>query len=502
MSPIHFRQNLLLMKKQHILSLLAFLVLFSACSEEFLDKKPLVNQTTDTFFQTEDHALQATNATYSMMRDWQVHVFSYIGMTDVISDDADKGSTVDDATFLKELDDFDFDASNIAPGSVWSGYYRAIYRANIAIQEIPTIDMDEELRDRLVAENRFLRAYFYFNLVRWFGDVPLILRPLDSDEYEQARTPMDEVYAQIIDDFEFAAATLPQKSEYGSADLGRATRGAANAYLAKVYLTRENWTEAKRYAVTVANSGEYSLLPDYNRIFLPEGEHSSGSIFEVGAVALGTGGGGSQYNEVQGVRGTPNLGWGFNRPSDNLLAAFSANDPRREATVLFVGEVLPDGSEVVVGDPGVRDQRQNQKAWVPDHPGGNGNGPGNIRLYRYADLLLIAAEAYNEMNMLDSALHYANLVRARARGPLPPAFLPDIASTDQTTTRNAIWLERRLELAMEQQRWFDLVRQKRAGDAMAAAGKLGFEQGKHDLFPIPQSEIDLSGGVLIQNQGY
>ena len=362
--------------------------------------------------------------------------------------------------------------------------------------------MDETLRDRLVAENRFLRGYFYFNLARWFGDVPLILRPLNSDEYEQARTPLNEVYAQIIDDLEFAAGILPLKSEFASSDLGRVTRGAANALLAKVYLTREHWQEAKNQALTVINSNEYSLLADYNRIFLPEGEHSSGSILEVGAVALGTGGGGSQFNEVQGVRGTPNLGWGFNRPSDNLLAAFSANDPRREATVLFVGEVLPDGSEVIVGDPGVRDQRQNQKAWVPDHPGGNGNGPGNIRLFRYADLLMIAAEAYNELNMLDSALHHVNLVRARARGNLPAAFLPDIATPDQATTRTAIWAERRVELAMEQQRWFDLARQKRLINVMNAVGKTGALTNKHELFPIPQSEIDLSGGTLIQNQGY
>jgi len=488
------------MKQSLVFSFLISLLLLG-CSEEFLDKKPLVQQTTDTFFQTEDHALQATNATYSMLRDWQVHVFSYIGMSDIISDDADKGSTPDDATFLRELDDFDFDASNVAPSSVWSGYYRAIYRANLAIQEIPAIDMDEQLRDRLVAENQFLRAYYYFNLVRWFGDVPLITRPLASDEYEQARTPKDQVYTQIINDLELASSMLPQKSEYADTDLGRATKGAANALLAKVHLTLENWTEARDFATRVISSGEYELLPDFNRIFLPEGEHSSGSIFEVGAAAFGTGGGGTQYNEVQGVRGTPNLGWGFNRPSDDLLAAFSANDPRREATVLTVGEVLPDGSDVVVGDPGVRDQRHNQKAWVPEHAGGNGNGPGNIRIYRYSDLLLVAAEAYNELGMLDSALHYANLVRTRARGNLPPAFLPDVEAVDQATARQAIWLERRLELAMEQQRWFDLVRQDRAARVMQGIGK-DFQSDKHELFPIPQSEIDLSGGALIQNQGY
>ena len=199
--------------------------IISSCGDEFLDKKPLVNQTADTFFQSEEHAIQATNATYEMLRQWQVHVFSYIGMTDIISDDADKGSTADDATFLRELDDFTFDASNTAPNTVWAGYYRGIYRANLAVENIPLIDMDETLQQRLVAENKFLRAYFYFNLVRWFGDVPLILRPLNADEYEQARTPAAEVYAQIIDDFTEAAANLPAKSGYEAADLGRVTHG-------------------------------------------------------------------------------------------------------------------------------------------------------------------------------------------------------------------------------------------------------------------------------------
>jgi len=487
--------------KNLCLGLLTVLLL-TACSEDFLDKKPLVNQTADTFFQTEAHAIQATNATYAMMRDWQVHVFSYIGLTDIISDDADKGSTADDATFLRELDEFTFDASNIGPSSVWSGYYRAIYRANVAITNIPNVDMEEDLRGRLIAENRFLRAYFYFNLVRWFDDVPLILEPLAADEFDQARTPTDQVYAQIIADFEAAEAVLPTKSAYPASDLGRATSGAAAAFLAKVYLTRQDFPAALAAAERVIDSGEYELLPDYATIFLPEGEHSSGSIFEVGAVALGTGGGGSQYNEVQGVRGTPNLGWGFNRPSNDLVASFPSNDPRLEATIFTVGEVLPDGSEVIVGDPGVANQRQNQKAWVPEHAGGNGNGPGNIRILRYADVLLIAAEAANELDHLDEALAYANRVRTRARGNLPPAFLPDVSAADKVSARLAIWNERRWELAMEQQRWFDLVRQGRAAARMEAVGKEQFVPGKHELMPIPQSEIDLSGGALTQNSGY
>ncbi len=487
--------------KKITLGLVAPALLFG-CGEDFLDKQPLVDQTADTFFQTGEQAVQATNATYGILRRFDVSVFSYIGMTDIVSDDADKGSTPNDATFLRELDDFTYDASNIAPGAVWEGYYKGIFRANLALERIPEIDMDESLKTRLLGENRFLRAYFYFNLVRWFGDVPLITRQLNPDEYEQARTPADQVYAQIVEDLTFAAANLPEKSEYASEDLGRATRGAANGLLSKVHLTRREWQLARDRAADVINSGEYALLPDYNRIFLPEGEHSSESVFEISTVALGTGGGGSQFNEVQGVRGTPNLGWGFNRPSDDLVAAWPLRDPRRDATIFTVGEVLPDGSAVIVGDPGVPNQRQNQKAWVPQGPLGNGNGGGNIRVLRYADVLLIAAEAANELGNREEALELANRVRTRARGPLPRNFLPDLRADNQDQAREVIWLERRLELAMEQHRWFDLVRQGRAAKVMDDVGKGNFREGVHELFPIPQSEIDLSGGKLTQNPGY
>ena len=480
--------------------LTGLLLVGAGCNQEFLELKPLGQLTSANFFETEEHAIWATNAVYAHLRDWQVHVFSYIGMTDIVSDDADKGSTPNDANFLNDIDNFTYDAGNIAPAGVWAGYYQGIYRANLAIQEIPNIEMDEALKARLVAECQFLRAYFYFNLVRWFGDLPLITRPLNPDEYLQARVPAAEVYALIEADLKAAEAVLPLKTAYRPADLGRATKGAAQGMLARMYLTLGNYGEAERYARLVIESGTYSLYPNYSKIFQREGEHSSESIFEVGAVALETGGGGSQYNEVQGVRGTPNLGWGFNRPSDNLVAAYEPGDPRREATILYPGEVLPDGSAIVEDNPNIVNERYNQKAWVPQHPGGNGNGPGNIRLMRYAEILLIAAEAANENGKPADALGFLNQVRARARGN-SLTVLPDVTVTDPAQVRARIWQERRVELAMEQHRWFDLVRQGRAASVMQALGK-PFIEGKHELFPIPQTEIDLSGGAMLQNPGY
>lgn len=479
----------------------AFLFLFFLWScEDYLEKEPLGRLSSVSFFTTSQHAVQATNATYNQLRNFGVHVFGFIGMTDIVSDDADKGSTPSDSNDQIELDNLTYGPGNGLIRGAWQGYYRGIDRANKAINNIPAIEMDETLRARLVGENKFLRAYFYFFLVRAYGDVPLITETLEPSEYLQERTPASEVYAQIVQDLTDAIAVLPEKSEYAAEDLGRATKGAARGLLAKVYLFLEDYANAERYALEVINSGEYALYPDYSGIFLREGENSSESVFEVQAVALEAGGGGTQYNEVQGVRGTPNLGWGFNRPSDALLAAYEAGDPRRDATVLEVGEELPDGSAVVEDNPQIEGERYNQKAWQPEYPGGNNNGPGNIRRLRYADVLLIAAEAANELGKPGEALPYLNSVRERARGG-ESGILPDVTTNDQGELREAIWHERRVELALEQHRFFDIIRQGRAATLLEAQGK-NFVVGKHEVFPIPQTEIDLSAKRLSQNDGY
>lgn len=472
-----------------------------SCSDEFLDKSPKAQLTEDSFFQTAEHASQAVNAIYSHLRSFNVHVFSYIGVTDIASDDADKGSVPGDAGFLQDINDFTFDANNTASAGIWGGYYQGIFRANQVIENVPNIEMEEPLRNRLLGEARFLRAYFYFFLVRTYGDVPIIDRPLDPDEYQQVRSPKAEVYDFIKADLEFALANLPLKSEYAPEDLGRATKGAAQGYLAKVHLFQNNYQAAFDNATAVINSNEYALYPDYLEIFRQEGEHSSESIFEVSAVALEQGGGGHQFNEVQGIRGNPNNGWGFNSPSDDLEAAYEEGDPRKEATIIFNGQTLPSG-EVVVADPNMgTDVKFSRKAHVPVRPPiGFGNSGANIRLMRYADILLIAAEAANELGNSEVAMNYLNQVRERARQGNPD-ILPDITTMDQDELRNAIWHERRVELAMEQHRYFDLVRQGRAQEVFAALG-ITWVPGKHEVFPLPQSEIDISGGTLVQNPGY
>ncbi len=597
-------------------SLLLIIIAFTSCSD-IVDKKPLGQLTSENFFQNEEQAIQATNASYEKLRDWNVHVFAFLGLTDMISDDATKGSTPTDAAHLLEFEDFTFDAGHGEINSWWTGNYEGINRANTAIANIPGIDMNTVIRDRLVAENHFLRAYYYFNLVRGFGGVPLITEPLSPNEYEQERASEEEVYNQIISDLEMAGEELPAKSEYAAEDLGRATSGAADALLAKVYLNLEDYDMALQYATDVINSGEYDLLDDYFQIFTREGENSSESIFEIQATATEDGGAGSQYGQVQGVRGEPNLGWGFNRPSRDLDDAYENGDLRQQATILSPWEELPDGSELtVVKNQNMVDERYNKKAFAPsDHPGNRGDSPVNIRRIRYADVVLIAAEAsYREGNTGDAQM-YLNMIRDRARGnhtntlgiipenmaPLVVSSLelddidsrvfarfvnndgpadaagvepfsydvsrgrPDVEVMDVITTVNgtavttrsefldavnsqtqgesipveiiriqhtedgqaneeltvninveellpevtatgqalldAIWHERRVELAMEQKRWFDLLRQDRAAEVMQALGK-DFVEGKHELLPIPTNEIDLSNGALEQNPNW
>lgn len=593
-----------------------------------LKDKPLGEQTSATFFKNQQDAIDATNATYSILRDWQVHVFSYLGLTDIISDNAKKGSTPTDAPFLLELDNLQYNAGNLAFSDPWTGYYKGVYRANLAIKNIPNINMDQTLKDRLIAENRFLRAYFYFFLERGWQDIPLVTEPLQpSQYYNRPNASPDSVYALIIRDLKYGIQHLPEKSQYATADLGRATKGAAEGMLAKVYLYMQDYQNAQTYAEMVINSGQYSLLPDYAQIFTQAGKNTSGAIFSVQSTATSTGEGGSQFNQVQGVRGNPNLGWGFNNPTMNLVRSYSPGDPRMEATVLFVWEALPDGSgQAVHKNPNMIDEDYNQKAFVnPNHPGGQGDGPGNIRILRYSDVLLIAAEAAYHNGDIGKAQNYLNMVRARARGgqtatigaaiegvapiiadtlgmpnqngkPLiryvwpnsaaaqagmksfsfglennntqilidtldiiqsvngnavnnvadfmnamqsvtpgqnmtltylqvtqtynqsnqttttstqtvvstlaAMPLLPDINATG-TTLLHDIWNERRSELAMEQHRWFTLLRLNKvesnyAVQAMANDGKTF--TSKNTVFPIPQTEIDLSNGALKQNQ--
>lgn len=416
---------------------------------------------------------QFVNGIYGMFTDWD-YAFSFLGVTEMISDNADKGSSSTDAGGDKLLlDNLTYTSTAGSFLSMWKRWYKSIGRASQAIDYTEKYGLkDEAYKNRLIGEARFLRALNYFYLVRGWGDVPIQDRDLIK------REPASEVYAYIEADLQFAIDNLPIKSAYAAKDLGRATKGAAQGLLSKVYLYQSKWQQAADLAKTVINSGGYSLETDYAKIWRLEGENGSESLFEWQARGSSIAHGIQQYSQVQAPRGgAVNLGWGFNIPSQNLLDAFNAekDNIRRDATIIFRGETLYDGRLI---DNGVENPMYNEKAYSSAN-GGAGDTDKNVRYLRLGEIYLILAEASNELGNSNEALNALNTVRKRVK-------LAEVTTTDQAQLRQLIWKERRLELAFEHDRWFDLIRTKQAKTAMAADGKTF--QDKMLLFPIPEDQ--------------
>lgn len=425
------------------------------------------------------------NGIYGMMTEFD-YAFAYLGITEILSDNADKGSSPsDNGTDKRELDDLLFTSSTSSFGAMWTNWYKSIGRASYAIEYTESFGItDEAYKNRLIGEAKFLRAFNYFFLVRGFGDVPLQHISLFN------RAPKEEVYAYIEADLLDAIEKLPAKSQYAPADLGRATKGAAQALLAKVYLYEKKWQQSYDMAQNVINSGEYGLESDYAVLWRASSENGTESIFEIQGRGVVVAHGVQQYSETQGARGTSGWGWGFNTPSDNLLAAYNAEGDaiRRDATIIFAGETLWDGRVVSAS---VENPMYNEKAYSSANLGA-ADGDKNIRVLRMAEVYLIHAEAANELGNAPAALASLNLVRARVN-------LPEVAGSG-AVLRNLIWKERRLELAFEHDRWFDLVRTGQAQAAMAANGKT-FIVGTQELFPIPYNQL-IQTPTMTQNPGY
>ncbi|HAH56556.1 MAG: RagB/SusD family nutrient uptake outer membrane protein [Lentimicrobium sp.] len=485
------------------ISITLFSVTFTGC-EKFLDSNPQGYLNQENFPVSAQDALLAVNAAYAPMRFASYHSGTF-PILDIMSDDARKGSNPNDAaSTIGPYDNFTFTTTGAELASWWTTLYQAIKMANVVIIKVADIDMDADLKNRYLGEAHFLRALYYFDLVRAWGGVPLVTEL--NPPLQLGRSTREEVYDLIESDLLFAIEHLPEKTAYPSDQLGRASRGAANALMAKVALFQQDYINTEKYALEVINSNVYgleSVFVDANGV---AGEHGIESVFEIGAAGQEAPPG-NQYANVQGVRGTPNRGWGFNRPTPNLRGVFEEGDPRMKGTIIDLGDVI-DGI-TIIGDGPTPDvttdedgniievEAYNRKVWTPgnDVPSQFGH---NRRLIRYADVLLMAAEALNENNKPGEALVYLNEVRLRARQG-DDAILPDVTTTDKDELRSVILLERRRELAMEGHRFWDLVRTGRAAQVL---GPLGFVAGKHELLPIPQNEIDLSQGALTQNPNW
>ncbi len=495
------------------------LVVASGC-KNFLEVAPQ-GQLSEDAIRTDPAAAQKLvdgvyNALYFGGFGPDVNGLQNIIMTDIASDDGDKGSTPTDYGDALTIDNFTATSSNGTVNNVWNGYFQAIARANQAIDKIPLSPAAEAIKNQELGEVRFLRGYFYFNLVRFFGGVPLINGvPAASDANNpalQTRASAADTYAFIINDLQFAADNLPAK---GATPVGRATKAAAQAMLAKVYLYQKNYQKAYDLTSAIITGAAYSLYPTYADIWRTVGNNNSESIFEVqtGVNAACNNSAVNLYAVCQGPRaggkgGWSDLGFGFNNPTQSLADAYEPGDARRAGTIIFinptapagqrsVGTVLWDGFRIPTKDS-VENTRYSYKAYhsrtKEPNCGNTDYLPKNVRIMRYAEVLLINAEAALQIGNAGAAATSLNAVRARA------------GLGAKAATLATIWQEHRVELAMEHDRFFDLVRQEsvmpgRIVPIFTAQGKT-FVKGKSEIFPIPQPQIDLSAGVLTQNPGY
>jgi starch-binding outer membrane protein, SusD/RagB family len=487
------------LNKVLLLGAMTVLIGTPSCKKSFLDVPPQGQQPSQQFWQSETDATKAVNAMYGNLREWKQVAFAAIAIESLGSDDSEKGSDPSDATFLNKFDNFTATSTEGQILDFWTGQYQEVNLANQVLDNIPAINMDAALKARYLAEAKFLRAYAYFRLVRAFGDVPLRLHvPKDATEFNIPRTPKAEVYAAIEQDLNDAAAVLP--ASYPAKEVGHATKGAALGLHAKVAMYQKKWADVLNYTNQVISSGVYSLFPNYEQLFRIPNENSRESIFEIQATYVpgNCDASNSQYSQVQGVRSVNRGGWGFHVPTADLANSYEANDPRKDATIIFRGETTPEGDVIPATVP---NPMYNQKSYVPFTDATNQNcnegSEQNIRVLRYADVLLMNAEAANETGNQTLAKQSLNAVRARARGG-NNAILPDITTTDQASLRTAIWEERHHELGMEFDRYFDVIRQGRAAQIF---GPKGWTE-KYTVWPIPQNEIDLSAGVLTQNPGF
>ena len=479
---------------------LAFLLMWGSCADA-LKEDPRATLTAANFYRDANDALLAVNAAYDHLGSGTsnsdfggVYFNSYWVIQALASDEGKAGIPDPNAV---QLEQFRHDPTNGFIEDVWEDVYKTINVANLAIANIPPIKMDAGLKNRYLGEVHFVRGLMYFELVRMYGAVPLLITPtVDLSLLEIGRDPAEAVWQQLIADLEFAEANLPVA--YTGNDLGRATTGAASAYLAKAHLTREEWDLAREKANRVLGLGVYQLLPDYADVFKIPNNNSEEVVFATNFTlnndAIWET---SQFN----VRALPvalnrnSLSWEI--PTLDVYGAFDTLDRRWETT--FRTRFVESDGTVRSFPPHIF------KYWDPVAEPSASSGGNDFFNLRYPDVLLMFAEAENELNGPTAEAYEAvNRVRRRARfaDGAERNILPDLTGLNQAQLREAIWLERRREFVWEGQRWFDLVRQRRL-KARVEAAKPGVivDESKHVLFPIPQRERNINPN-LEQNPGY
>ncbi|PPK99618.1 RagB/SusD family nutrient uptake outer membrane protein [Parapedobacter indicus] len=485
----------------------AALMLMTGC-EKYLDKEPIgilteeqvqTDPTVGTLTGAVTNAYVPLASTLNLFGDWNwtqgLVVRNDFIVEDIASGDANKKWNPDgDQAWMDDVAAFNFTPENGAFNGLWTYDYEGVSRTNLAISQltddaiIQKIGMSSELRNRLLGEASFLRAFYYFNLVTNFGDVPLLLKPLANfnEAYDVARrSTTAEVWAQIDIDLAAAAGLLPNTKYSVDDERWRVSRGAVIALQAKSALYQQRWQDVVDQVTSLEALGYYSLNANYFDAF------DTGKEFSENEVIFA-------YDHQQGVlprRGnglTALLGWGFVAPTDDFLNAFEANDPRSAYTVNTSDQAVYK----LLGATNTDNK-------------GNDDSPVNRIYIRWADVLLWKAEAYNELGNYPEAIGIINGIRTRARttpvlggGMAPAGTLParNVAVTDKAQVQQWLDHERRVELGFESHRFSDLRRWNTAKAVLTAMGK-NF-QDRNYLYPIPQGEVDKSAGSIMQNQGY
>ncbi|WP_428667420.1 RagB/SusD family nutrient uptake outer membrane protein [Runella sp.] len=470
--------------------LTALVLGFSSCKDSFLNLAPISSANTATFYKTSSDMLNALNGAYGSLQSAGQYGNYYV-VSEIPSDDTTpvlSGSVTDQ----DEFDKFYLRTTNPFLLARWSDGYKGIYRTNAIVDRIGAVTMDETLKKRIVGETKFLRALMYFNLVRVFGDVPLVLKETTdpAEGYEYSRAPVADVYTQIVKDLTDAESALPDK--YTGADIGRATKGAAKSLLGKVYLTRKQYAEAATKLKEVIDGAVYDLLPNYADVFKAANKNHKESIFDIqykkGSIGEGNGLPNAYAPENSGNSVVQFGGGGNNRPTADFVNAYEKGD-LRQAVSMATGYTNAQGVRV----------EYNHVRKYSDTPTVSGDSEDNFPVLRYADVLLMYAEALNETGKTSDALPYLNRIRKRAG-------LADKGTLSQAEMRLALEQERRMELAFEGHRWFDLVRTGRATTVLnAKAQAIGIKTNLTDnnlIFAIPQSQIDINPSKIKQNTGY
>jgi hypothetical protein len=512
--------------------------LFSSCND-FLEIEQEAVFSDVTYYRNQQTAQELVISCYDIYQaGWPITYAEIISVPgDYRSDDAHQGGDPNPRADIEgrreEIAQMQIYDNNPIVSNIWEFYFGGVWRNNVAIEKInkiPDAEFDAGIKEQLLAEARFLRAYNYSFLVKIFGDVPVIDHPLSPDEYNQARDPKEEVFDFIISDLRYAINNLPLK---GGIDPGRATKGAAMYLLTNVLVfeaetdkSSPNWQLAYDVADSLINgpyAGEYNLLENYKEIWMEGNDFNDETIFEIvnndnveteqtSYVCYLY----PRYVTNESGERTGSWGWGNCVPTQDLVNEFETNedygdpvvweDPRLQHSVWREGDIVPLGA----GDP--ENINDSLPVWVKDTPDGyytkkywlNHEPEGfessiNQKVFRYSDLILFYAEASWYLGKEAEARDAVNTIRERARQGQPSNVLPDVTASGNELLE-AIWHERRVELCMEHHRFYDLVRQNRVGEVMRAFG-VNFIDGQHEVLPIPSTELDLNPN-LVQNPKY